>query len=818
MSLPGAINSRKTLLGPAFATSSTLANPSNLLHQQFSKLFLTPTEKKVLIERILTVEEKDSVGREALINHLLSLVCSPTTASCLRWEGYFKDPQPDFLQFLVLEGDYAPFPDSPRGRDRYRLWKHQVLEIDAMENARFLLIADIINHDGTEERVFRKLSKVLYHDTTELFFTGKHWSEPGAVEEDDVEIIEDSSSGVMKELIGGRRVRRIFFRPFLKTRFHDNYNPRTTVGRKQLETNNGISFAPFRNTCTAIDLSHAQIGHGTMVESEQEHCLIHSLRYYGVPVEKLNTIAMRLISENRTHASQRDFKMIAEYLPAFITTSSRREINHTGTGSENYYGNRECALKMKLGIVKNHVFPNIILPHTLAYVKNYDKIERYYEEYPNDPTKEKRTSVWCVRKGAKNSLGYAPRFKTQVIEKKRPPAKVSTLSLIGSMFEHGLIVYDEKVKPLHAKPSILLKSELMANEQRDSGKLRKSFFVPKKEVKTGEVPKLYFACDLEAFVATEHEAFLAASVQISVEYSVDTPSEDDVLLFHGTTCVSDMFTWISDRVKQERIRLRQPSLSAHLFFHNLRYDRCLFEKSVTVRKACVKGNKVYSLTVEVYGICIEIVDSLKIINASLSKFGKTFGLPESMNKVEGVNYGFYNKANAHDSFLCTVDEYLTSDDACEKKKPILESLLGTTAGFQYDGKTFSPLLLYKYYLRYDVLVLAHGLSKFRASLSEINPLIDVFKSITIASYANKFFAEGGAFKGTYSVRDNLRSFLHRSVTGGRVHVNEAFEGTCLEGKFSYLDCNSLYHRLFYACANNMVVFPAGPQSCYQKTK
>lgn len=820
MPLIDSIIARKSLLGPAFA-SETLAHPANALHQKFAHLSMAPTEEKKLIARIGALDANNYIARTTLIDHLLSLVCSPTAASCLRWEAYFQNPRSEFLQFLVIEGDYAPFPDSIRGRERYNLWKHQVLEMDAIENTRFLLILDIMNHDGTMERVFRKLAKVLYHDTTELYFTGNHWSEPGAVEEEDVEIVEDSSSGVMKELIGGRRVRRIAFKPFLRTKFHANYSPKTTPAKSRyVHKNNGVSFAPFRNTCTTIDLSHAQILHGEMVESEQEHCLLHTLKYYGVPEDKINTIGMRLISEHRTHVAQRDFKMIAEFLGARIVTQSRRYIGGgTDEGSENYYGDRESSFKMNFGIVKNHVFPNINVPYTLAYVKNYEKIERYYEENPDDPTKDKRTTVWAVQKDRNSSLGYKPRFKTQNIEAKRRTRKVSTLSLINTMFQHNLIVYDEKVKPLHNKPSILLKHELIDNEQRSCDNLVKGFHVKKrKEHETKTPSKLYFACDLEAFVSNEHEAFLAAAVEISLNYDRSSPQEEDVLLFHGSSCILDMFTWISDCVKQRRISQGDPSLIAHLFFHNLRYDKCLFEKSVTIKKAVVKANKVYCLSVDVHGVHIDIVDSLKIINASLSKFGKTFDLPETMRKVEGVNYSFYNETNTTDDFTCSIDEYLSSDVDRKTKKPILESLLATTAGFQFDGEVFSPLLLYKYYLRFDVLVLAHGLSRFRAALFMVNPHLDVFKTMTIASYANQFFAKGGAFQGTFSVRDNLRSFLHRGVTGGRVHVNEAVEGSCLEGKFAYLDCNSLYPSAILRMCEEYGGFPCGPAKILPEDK
>lgn len=422
-----AILNKKDVLGPAFA--GALFSRDNPTRRHILNLDLDRKTQGSLIEKVKAIDRDLPHQREATLTLLLETLFDPTTRSRLSWEGYFANPKPEFIQDLVLEGGYAPFPDSEIGRERYAMWRRQILHMDAMDNTRFLLICDIMQPSGHVERVFRKFAKVLYHDKTEEFFTGDNWAQTGAVEEEDVDIVEDSSSGVMKELIGGRRVIRMAFRPFMRTRFRNSTN---------------FTSSSLRNTCGQIDLSHAQIGHGESDELKQEHCLIHSLRYYGVDEDHLNTIAMRLISENRTHVTQRDFKMIASFLNVRLVTKSMDKSMGV-QASVNYYGEPTSTV-LKFGIVKNHIFPNIDLSYTLCYVKNLDKIERYYEEYPND-NKARRTSVRAVVKRSNHPLGYRPRFRSEKeAQRSKKPSKVSTLLLIATMFEEGFEAFFDSAR------------------------------------------------------------------------------------------------------------------------------------------------------------------------------------------------------------------------------------------------------------------------------------------------------------------------------------------------------------------------------------
>ena len=102
---------------------------------------------------------------------------------------------------------------------------------------------------------------------------------------------------------------------------------------------------------------------------------------------------------------------------------------------------------------------------------------------------------------------------------------------------------------------------------------------------------------------------------------------------------------------------------------------------------------------------------------------------------------------------------------------------------EYDdiNKTFSPLKYYKYYLKYDVLVLQKGLLEMKKSLKIITNL-DMYDFLTISSITNQYFKNKGAFDGMYEVTGNLQEYISQAVTGGRVLVNEKYKKKVINRK------------------------------------
>ncbi len=48
---------------------------------------------------------------------------SPTETCCQKWDAFFRNPQPEKLEGLTLEGKCDPFPETDEGRRRYQVWR-----------------------------------------------------------------------------------------------------------------------------------------------------------------------------------------------------------------------------------------------------------------------------------------------------------------------------------------------------------------------------------------------------------------------------------------------------------------------------------------------------------------------------------------------------------------------------------------------------------------------------------------------------------------------------------------------------------------------
>jgi hypothetical protein len=280
--------------------------------------------------------------------------------------------------------------------------------------------------------------------------------------------------------------------------------------------------------------------------------------------------------------------------------------------------------------------------------------------------------------------------------------------------------------------------------------------------------------------------------------------------------------------------------NVHVFFHNLKYDRTLIESCPTMRivKICEKDNAIYSLKVRFEGRVITIRDSLKMIPISISKFPNTFSLPASLKKQdEFIIYRFFSEENAHDEFTCTPRQYVTDhvfDGDDQKNEQLKDNYIRKLTEHLHklwqqespircgedccDNERFHPWLLYKDYLKYDVLVLAAGIVVFQREFSQVtNNRMDPLETLTISSYAYKYMGLLGAYDGAYEMCDTFRAFQGKAVYGGRVFCNPLYEGKCIKDcKLKYMDACSLYPSAIEYVCRVKGGFPTGPCRVLQR--
>jgi hypothetical protein len=303
-----------------------------------------------------------------------------------------------------------------------------------------------------------------------------------------------------------------------------------------------------------------------------------------------------------------------------------------------------------------------------------------------------------------------------------------------------------------------------------------------------------------------------------------------VHVFEGTDVVKRLFNKVVDIIHERERKLGHKLTHKVVYFHNLKYDRTLFEKDPNVRILDVvdKDNAVYSMKIRFMGCHFQVRDSYKLIPEALKNFPSAYNLPASLTKKEFSVYTFFAPENARADFTCSPRQYVSSrvfDGDREKDDAMRQDYIGKlTLHLQTlrdtpivcsgsccaDGK-FHPWLLYRDYLKYDVLVLAAGLLTFRREMLHITDNeLDPLQSLTLASFANRYMGHNGSFDGMYELSGELRAYQGQAVAGGRVYVSPRAEGKHLQGRFAYLDAVSLYpSAILYVC-EKLGGYPTGP--------
>jgi hypothetical protein len=150
----------------------------------------------------------------------------------------------------------------------------------------------------------------------------------------------------------------------------------------------------------------------------------------------------------------------------------------------------------------------------------------------------------------------------------------------------------------------------------------------------------------------------------------------------------------------------------------------------------------------------------------------------------------------HDEYLRELNAYLLTEN------------MGTAGS---DGQVrFQPWRFYKFYSRYDVLVLAAGIKTMQREIFKITcNELDVLESLTLASFSHKYMSNEGAYDGMYEMSTSLREYQMQAVAGGRTYVNPLYEGKSCSGDFEYLDAVSLYPSAIAEQCEQLGGFPTG---------
>jgi hypothetical protein len=267
------------------------------------------------------------------------------------------------------------------------------------------------------------------------------------------------------------------------------------------------------------------------------------------------------------------------------------------------------------------------------------------------------------------------------------------------------------------------------------------------------------------------------------------------------------------------------------YFHNLRYDFKIMsaDPNIEFTNYVCKDGMLYSVDLKVRRFNIQLRDSWKLLSSPLAKLPRDFELEE--NKKELIIYQLYSEKNMANGIEAIKLENLTiknynQDYLAFKVKhyanttiKMPEKVEVTTHGLKYrqifadqiEEKDYPDYVLldnriivsrraiddintelkktimtppvqtkfgeragsyrhiehYKYYLKYDCMVLRGAVEKFTGLIrDELH--IEPYNYLTISSLAHNYALSRGCYNGVYSIFGNAQEFITKARYGGRV--------------------------------------------------
>ena len=529
------------------------------------------------------------------------------------------------------------------------------------------------------------------------------------------------------------------------------------TNKRQIQKNG--AYFKYQNN-TDIDLTRYNI-YNCSDEQSKENCFIDVLKLYNIELKLINEVKKFIVGGTYIKKSSlKDISKIIEKsinLYTFNEITQRQDITKIGK-----YDN-----SIDVALLKSHFFMCEITKYSRFSIENYDElknIENFHNMYKKDRysnTQSKINSFRLVQILLTNG-NFIEKDETDAIEYKEQNIDDINLSFIDD--EQQLCKINEKKT--------------------------KSF-------------KTWY-CDTEAYVNTGTHKLMMMGL-LSKE-------NDDVKILH----IKD------DKYNEDETKLTFDFLNiitnygkndALLYFHNLKYDYHLLEKSLNVWSKCAKDNQIYSIKAFYKKRTIEIRDSFKMLPFGLAKFCKELQLPNELHKKEAIAYEYYDYDN-NDYKNTKIDDY-------KKFLPyeLHDTFYENVKKHTTSDTTFNSMEYYKEYLKYDCFVLKAGLLKFDTLVNQITKdKISLEDCLTISSLTDKYNYFEGSYDGVYEMCRNLRDYVSRAIYGGRVCVNDKFVKKIVKGKIADYDGVSLYPSAINRLCDELGGLPTGKATRFSKNE
>ena len=537
----------------------------------------------------------------------------------------------------------------------------------------------------------------------------------------------------------------------------------------------------YTNT-TNLDLRKYQIYSSETFPKQMEHCFTYSLSQIGVSEDKINSVKLSIIEG--ANLAKTHFTKIAELLQMKIILHQYR--NDNVNRIKTIFG-KKYEETLEICLYKDHYFMYELTQYNKYYIRNYQKC--IDNDYP--------TNIYRIK--SRISKGFETNDNDRY--------KIDSLSLVKSLFEQGFFVVGEYQ---HKNPKKSCINSLLTDNIVEEQRLMQ---IKTKKEETNYI--FYADCESDVVSSNVHIPILIGVVEEeAIEPQIFT-------YYNNTKClVDDFLSYIKVSVNKRGL-IKQTKLDKIIvYFHNLKYDYLgLLQKYCNTSQAVVKDNQYYSVSVKHKGLLIEFRDSYKLMNRRLADFPSIFGLDKKYSKKEAIGYTYYTKENIQKGIKrVSIDEYLLHIHKTEKytldknpdeiRKEFVSILEDNKKEFDYCEGKFNPVKYYKYYLKYDCLVLQKGIQKYVEIVNDITsqnnktPLY-LHKYLTISSLTDAYMKVNGAYEGIYEMSGYLREFCSRAIQGGRVNVCKDFVKKVINDKLDDFDGVSLYPSAIDRCCKEL---------------
>ena len=518
-------------------------------------------------------------------------------------------------------------------------------------------------------------------------------------------------------------------------------------------------------------------------ENYKENCLIRALRIGGLN----NDIILRIIQSRyikHRNIPQNKLSLICEEFKFNLDIKNINKNNKIFKYPKKQ--NKEYPT-YKLGVIENHYFIINKTNYTSFYLENYDKIKNI---------KNKRLN---------HIFKYSNTEKTYKTNKAKTINSYKLISLLYKL-KHLYL------EPLNANKKMFL--SIYYDKYDDLGEINtlegdKFREVVLKENKFKYKTENVFTLDLETYADHEnkHIPYLGVLRKGLKNSNGEYRSEEGFLSidtlkgcgFEGEICGEDILTAVYNSVEDNIAE------NILIFVHNLKYDFTFIcnVRGVRVLERIKTNGRLLMVKILYRDRIITFRDSLGLITAPLSKFGKMFNLnvekeimPYSLYNAETIKKRYIN---LNECMKCK--DFIKTTHACKRNKidyiksfdsEKWEAFVDNAEKWKCLDNDRVDIIKYSMiYCKLDCKVLNDGLCVFRDSIKKLCD-IDILDTLTISSIADKYFIKNDCYKDCYEISGISREWIQRCVVGGRCMLRNNKPIIKKNCEIIDLDANGLY--------------------------